>query len=87
LQAQLKTAQNNTRPKFLIELAKPTQKKIVLKKSPTLQKNKEHNTQPTLNDTTTQLRQWFTSTVDRTPAPKDGIRILIENLKTKNTSR
>jgi hypothetical protein len=31
LQAQLKTAQANTRPKFLIELAKPTQKKIVLK--------------------------------------------------------
>jgi hypothetical protein len=27
LQAQLKTAQANTRPKFLIELAKPTQKK------------------------------------------------------------
>ena len=27
LQAQLKTAQAITRPKFLIELAKPTQKK------------------------------------------------------------
>lgn len=27
LQAQLKTAQANTQPKFLIELAKPTQKK------------------------------------------------------------
>jgi hypothetical protein len=27
LQAQLKTAQAVTRPKFLIELAKPTQKK------------------------------------------------------------
>jgi len=27
LQAQLKTAQANTRPKFLIELAKPTQMK------------------------------------------------------------
>jgi hypothetical protein len=27
LQAQLKTAQANTRPKFLIELGKPTQKK------------------------------------------------------------
>lgn len=27
LQAQLKTAQANIRPKFLIELAKPTQKK------------------------------------------------------------
>jgi hypothetical protein len=27
LQAQLKTAQANTLPKFLIELAKPTQKK------------------------------------------------------------
>jgi hypothetical protein len=27
LQAQLKTAQSNTRPTFLIELAKPTQNK------------------------------------------------------------
>jgi len=27
LQAQLKTAQAHTQPKFLIELAKPTQKK------------------------------------------------------------
>jgi hypothetical protein len=36
LQAQLKTAQANTRPKFLIELAKLTQKKIELKKIPTL---------------------------------------------------
>jgi len=27
LKAQLKTAQANTRPKFLIELEKPTQKK------------------------------------------------------------
>ncbi len=27
LQAQLKTAQPDTRPKFLIELAKPTQEK------------------------------------------------------------
>jgi hypothetical protein len=32
LQAQLKTAQANTRPKFLIELAKPTQKKNCFKK-------------------------------------------------------
>ena len=31
--AQLKTALANTRPKFLIELAKPTQEKIVFKKS------------------------------------------------------
>jgi len=38
LQAQLKTAQANTRPKFLIELAKPPQTKIVFKKFPTLQK-------------------------------------------------
>jgi hypothetical protein len=38
LQAQLKTEQANTRPKFLIELAKPTQEKIVFKKFPTLQK-------------------------------------------------
>jgi hypothetical protein len=38
LQAQLKTAQADTRPKFLIELAKPTQYKIVFKKFPTLLK-------------------------------------------------
>jgi hypothetical protein len=38
LQAQLKTAQAITRPKFLIELAKPTQDKIVSKKFPTLVK-------------------------------------------------
>ena len=44
LQAQLKTAQANTRPKFLIELAKPTQKKIVFKKFPTLQKKIKHPT-------------------------------------------
>jgi len=31
LQAQLKTTQADTRPKFLIELAKPTQTKLVLK--------------------------------------------------------
>jgi hypothetical protein len=44
LQAQLKTAQANTRPKLLIELAKPTQKKIVFKKFPTLQKKIKHPT-------------------------------------------
>ena len=38
LQAQLKTVQANTRPKFLIELAKPTRKKNCFKKIPTLQK-------------------------------------------------
>jgi hypothetical protein len=38
LQAQLKTAQATTRPKFLIELAKPTKKKNCFKKFPTLQK-------------------------------------------------
>jgi hypothetical protein len=35
LQAQLKTAQAETRPKFLIELAKPTQSKNKFKKCPT----------------------------------------------------
>jgi len=44
----------------------PPKKKIELKKFPTLQKNKKYaNAQPTLNDTTTQQRQWFTSTVDK----------------------
>jgi hypothetical protein len=32
LQAQLKTTQANTRPKFLIELANPTQKENCFKK-------------------------------------------------------
>ena len=45
MQAQLKTAQAITQPKFLIELAKPTQDKIVFKKFPTLQKNKTPDTQ------------------------------------------
>ena len=44
LQALLKTAQADIRPKFLIELAKPTQKKIVFKKFPTLQKKIKHPT-------------------------------------------
>ncbi len=44
MQAQLKTAQANTRPKFLIELAKPTQEKNCLKKFPTLQKKLKHPT-------------------------------------------
>jgi hypothetical protein len=47
LQAQLKTTQTTTRPKFLIELAKPTQRKIAFKKFPTLQKNKIANTKAT----------------------------------------
>jgi hypothetical protein len=42
LQAQLKTAQTDTQPKFLIELAKPTQKKNCFKKFPTLQKKIKH---------------------------------------------
>ena len=46
MQAQLKTAQATTQPKFLIELAKPTQDKIVFEKFPTLQeKNKSPDTQ------------------------------------------
>ncbi len=44
MQAQLKTAQAETHPKFLIELAKPTQEKIVVKKFPTLQKKIKHPT-------------------------------------------
>lgn len=45
LQAQLKTAQADTRPKFLIESAKPAQRKIIFKKFPTLQKKIKHPTQ------------------------------------------
>jgi hypothetical protein len=43
MQAQLKTAKAITPPKFLIALAKPTQKKIVFKIFPTLQKNNKRN--------------------------------------------
>ena len=45
MQAQLKTAQTFTRPNFLIELAKPSQKKNCFEKFPTLQKNKTPDTQ------------------------------------------
>jgi hypothetical protein len=42
--------QSSTRPStdqsFVIELAEPTQDKIVLKNFPTLQKNKKRKTQP-----------------------------------------
>jgi hypothetical protein len=44
LEAQLKTAQAATRPKFLIELAKPTQVKIIFKKFPTLLKKIKNST-------------------------------------------
>jgi len=48
LQAQLKTAPAITRPKFLIELAKPTPKeKLFLKISNASKKNKKRNAQPT----------------------------------------
>jgi hypothetical protein len=40
LQAQLKTAQVSTRPKFLIELAKPTQRKNCFKKIANASKKK-----------------------------------------------
>ena len=39
--------------------------KLFLKNFQRFKKNKKCNTQPTLNDTKTQQRQWFTSTVDR----------------------
>ena len=45
MQAQLKTAQADTRPKFLIELAKPTQTKNVLKNFQRFKKNKTPDTQ------------------------------------------
>ena len=55
----------HTDQRFVKELAKPTQDKIVFKIFSTLQKNKKRNAQPTLNDTTTQQRQWFTDTDDK----------------------
>lgn len=44
LQAQLKTAQADTRPKFLIELAKPTQKKNCFKNLQCFKKKTKHPT-------------------------------------------
>jgi hypothetical protein len=53
LQAQLKTAQAHAKPKFLIELAKPPQRKIVFNpesfRDPTLQKNKKTPPTPALS--------------------------------------
>jgi len=46
LQAQLKTAQADTRPKFLIELAKPTKKRISKFFFPSLKKLKYATAQP-----------------------------------------
>lgn len=54
MQAQLKTAQADTRPKFLIELVKPTQDIIVFKKFPTLKKIKNAMHSRHNNDTETQ---------------------------------
>jgi hypothetical protein len=50
LQAQLKTAQADTRPKFLIELANPTQEKLFLKISQPFKKIKNVTHNPTQTD-------------------------------------
>ena len=47
LQAQLKTTQADTQPKFLTELANPP-KKFELKKIPSLQKNKKRKVLPSI---------------------------------------
>ena len=53
----------STDQSFVKELAKPTQDKIVFKKIfRPFKKNKKRNAQPTINDTTTQQRQWFART-------------------------
>ncbi len=57
---------------FVKELAKPTQGKIELKKISFPSKNKKYaiaQTNTTKTMTETQQGQWFTDTVDRTPAP------------------
>jgi len=47
LQAHCQSRTNpSTDQSFVKELAKPTQRKIVFKKFPTLQKNKKRNAQP-----------------------------------------
>ncbi len=79
MQAQLKTAQANTRPKFLIELAKPTQKKNCFKKiSNASKKNKTPDT-PARQKSTRQMTQTddikMVVTIDRqgTPAYNTGL--------------
>ena len=85
MQAQLKTAQADTRPKFLIELAKPTQRKIVFKKFPTLQK--KYKTQRTADTTMTKklntdngLQKWWTRTTGyNSTYPKGGVSCSIDS--------
>jgi hypothetical protein len=78
LQAQLKTAQTNTRPKFLIELANPTQEKIEFKKFPSLQKIKNTQTHnPTMGAKPTTDRHLTTRTT-RTPAGNTGLAKVAE---------
>jgi len=43
--------------------------KLFLKNFQRFKKNKKLNAQPTHNDTTTQQRQWFTSTMDKNASP------------------
>lgn len=81
LQAQLKTAQDDTRPKFLIELAKPTQKKNCFKKiSNASKKNKTPDTQArqkkhSTNDTNGRHKNGCNPRQARTPAYNIGLAI------------
>jgi len=62
----LKNAQANAESIFFKRVfLSPTQKRISKYFSNASKKIKNANTQPTLNDTTTQYRQWFTNTVDK----------------------
>jgi hypothetical protein len=79
LQAHLKAAQANAKPKLLKELAKPTQEKIVFKKFPTLLKkikNATHSrhamTQKINNDNGLQGRMTRTTGYNST-YPKGGV--------------
>jgi len=80
LQAQLKTAPADTRPKFLIDLAKPNQEKLFLKNFPTLQKNKKRHPQPDTDrqentrtmTAKTQSYSDFQTRWTRTPAANSG---------------
>ena len=79
LQAQLKTAPTDTRPKFLIELAKPTQDKIVFKKFPTLQKkiknatHSRHSMTRQLNNDNGLQARWTNTTGYNSTYPKGGV--------------
>lgn len=59
LQALLKTASHDKQPKFLIELAKPTQKKKKFKKCPTARQKTNENKQNRTQKSRQTEKHWW----------------------------